>query len=119
MLLPIDITFRIAGVQMEAAATPSFYKTSPGYTIAKGGSAPITTAGGVGGLATSSIGTVNTYNGGSGLAYSASGSGGGGSAGKAGAGVSATTIAGGTVIMDRVVQPIPRTSKVVVAVPAS
>jgi len=91
----IDITFRIAGLQFEAASSASFWKSSPGYTLAKGGGATSGTTGGVGGATATSIGTVAKNAGGSG-ATRTQGGGGGGSAGKDGAGTSATTGTGGT-----------------------
>lgn len=90
----IDITVRMSGWQFELAGSPTFFKSTPGYTLAKGGAAPITTSGGVG-TATGCIGDV-TSAGGSGRNYNAAGSGGGGAGGKDGAGATATTSTGGT-----------------------
>lgn len=90
----IDITLRIAAPQIELGSSVTFWKSTPGYALAKGGAAPITTSGGVGGATATSIG-VTKFAGGSGRAYNVAGSGGGGSAGKDGAGVTATTSAGG------------------------
>ena len=91
----INCTMRLAGVQFEQAASATFVKTTPGYTLAKGAAAATGTTGATGGQAASSIGTLLTYNGGNGANYSASGAGGGGAAGALGAGANGTT-AGGT-----------------------
>ncbi len=91
----IDITLRILGAQLEQAAAASFVKTCPGYTLAKGAAAPITTGGGVGGLTATSVGTAK-FAGGNGRAYNVSGSPGGGGAGKNGAGTTASTTTSGS-----------------------
>jgi hypothetical protein len=98
----VNVTIRFAGAQFELGTTPTTYKASPGYTIAKGGAAPIGTAGGVG-TALNSIGVVTptsngsgglvqtTFAGGNGAAFNGAGSGGGGAGGNAGAGKNGTT----------------------------
>lgn len=91
----IDVTFRVAAPQLELGAATSFWKSTPGYCLAKGGRAPSGTTGGGGGLASACIPTSGAFNGGSG-ATRTQGGGGGGSAGPAGAGASSTTGTGGT-----------------------
>lgn len=86
----IDFTLRIAAPQYELAGAASFYKSTPGYTLAKGGGAPSGTTGGTGGATATSIGTTK-FAGGNGAAFNANGSGGGGSGGKDGAGVAGNT----------------------------
>lgn len=93
----INITIRTAALQLEQASTPTFWESTPGYTLAVGGGAPSGTTGGVGGAAASCVGSIAAFSGGSGAAYSAAGSGGGGSAGAAGNGATGTTAGvGGT-----------------------
>lgn len=92
----IDFTLRIAGVQHEQAAAATFFKSTPGYTIADGGAAPVTTGGGAGGLVANSIGSVAVFAGGSGRAFNAAGSPGGGAAGPLGAGGTSSTTTSGT-----------------------
>lgn len=97
----IDITIRYAGIQLEAAAAATFYKSTPGYCLAKGGRATSGTTGGGGGLASACIPTNAQYtgavafNGGAG-ATNAQGGGGGGAAGPDGAGGASTSTVGGT-----------------------
>jgi hypothetical protein len=91
----VDVTFRISGVQTELGAAPTFWKSTPGYTLAKGGGPTSGTTGGVGGAAASCIPTTGAFSGGNG-ATRTQGGGGGGSAGKDGAGASSTTGTGGT-----------------------
>jgi hypothetical protein len=93
--LAVNVTFRLAGMQFEqtSSSTPTYFKTTPGYSLAAGGNPPSGTTGGTGGTTAASIGTL-AYAGGAGAAYSASGSGGGGAAGNAGAGGNATANGG-------------------------
>lgn len=91
----IDFTLRIGAAQVEIGTTASFFKTTPGYTLAKGGNGTSGTTGGIGGAAASCIPTTGAFSGGNG-ATRTQGGGGGGSAGKDGAGASATTGTGGT-----------------------
>jgi hypothetical protein len=91
----IDITFRIAGTQFEAAGSASFWKSSACYVLARGGGATSGVTGGVGGATATSIGNVAKNAGGGGATRTAGG-GGGGAAGKDGAGTTATTGTGGT-----------------------
>lgn len=88
--LPLNFRLRIAGVQVEQAASASFFKSTPGYTLAQGGPAPSGTTGGVGSSA-SNVGTGTPRAGGNGAAFNAAGSGGGGAAGAAGAGGAGNT----------------------------
>jgi hypothetical protein len=94
--LPLNFTLRIAGVQQEQAASATFFKSTPGYTLADGGAAPITTGGGAGGSSANSIGSIATFVGGSGRAYNAAGSPGGGAAGPLGTGGTPSTTTSGT-----------------------
>lgn len=89
----VDITVRLAAVQLEQAAAATPWRSTPGFTLAAGGQPTANITGALGGQATASNGTIATFNGGGGAAFNAAGSGGGGSAGKAGAG-NAGTIAG-------------------------
>jgi hypothetical protein len=92
----VTFTLRIAGVQHEQASAATFYKSTPGYTLADGGAAPVGTGGGAGGLIANSIGSVATFAGGSGRAYNAAGSPGGGAAGSHGAGGTSSSTTSGT-----------------------
>lgn len=93
----VDVTLRVAGWQLEAAASATFYKSTPGYALAAGAATHSGTTGGAGGTTAASTGSVSTFAGGAGAAENASGSGGGGSAGKTGAGANGTTAGvGGT-----------------------
>lgn len=91
----IDITIRIAGLQFEASSTPTYWQSTPGYTFAQGGGAPVGNSGGAGGSATSSVGSISTFSGGSGANTSGGGAGGGGSGGKLGAGSNGGSGSGG------------------------
>lgn len=89
----INLTLRVAGVQIEAGTTPSAWKSTAGYLSAPGGARSNGASGGAGGVAGIGTGTKNT--GGAGAAYNASGAGGGGAAGPDGAGNAGTTAGAG------------------------
>lgn len=76
----INITLRIAGIQMEQAASASAWKSTPGYGIAPGGNS-----------STTATGLLTSHAGGSG---GATNGGGGGAGGPAGVGSSGTTSGG-------------------------
>lgn len=76
----VNITIRVAGVQLEKAAAATFYKSTPGYLLVGGGSRSNGASGGAGG--TGSVGTGTAHAGGAGAAFNAAGSGGGGAGGK-------------------------------------
>jgi hypothetical protein len=90
----IDITLRFAGFQTEQASSATPWKSSPGFTIAKGGGATAGATGGIGGATATSIGTVAKFAGGNGGAFNVAGAGGGGAAGSAGAGGAGGTSSG-------------------------
>lgn len=82
----VDITLRIAGWQIELGSTLTPYKSTPGYTLAKGGAAHAGTTGPAGGAAAACVYATAAYSGGNGASYNAAGSGGGGAGGPAGNG---------------------------------
>ena len=89
--LAINLQLLIAGVQLEQSSTATYFKSTPGYTLAAGGGAQSGNTGGTGGAASSSTGSISAYSGGNGANYNAAGSGAGASAGPAGAGAAGTT----------------------------
>lgn len=88
----INLTLRIAGLQMETgtALTPYTSSSNPGCALADGGAAPAALVGGAGGTVADSLGST-IFAGGAGASYNAAGAGGGGSAGKDGIGAAGTT----------------------------
>jgi hypothetical protein len=91
----VDITLRIAAPQFEQAAAASFWKSTPGYCLAKGGGGTSGGTGGTGGAAASCIPSTGAFSGGNG-ATRTQGGGGGGAAGPDGAGGNASSATGGT-----------------------
>lgn len=89
----IDATLRLAAPQIEQAGAATAFKSTPGYTLAKGASGQSGASGAVGGATSTSVGTVK-FAGGTGASRS-QGGGGGGAGGPHGAGASTTSATGG------------------------